>query len=59
MPIDDLLFFGDLGNGDLIFYPIAAEGIWNRVFIWDHEDVNRTSFEVSLADWLQGNGSAS
>src|SRR5689334_14945707 len=32
MPIDHLFFFGDLGNGDLCFLPITAEGVRNRVF---------------------------
>lgn len=54
MPIDNLLFFGDLGNGDLSFFPITAEGVRNRVFRWDHEDDSRISCALSLADWLQG-----
>jgi hypothetical protein len=56
MPIDHLLCFGDLGNGDLVFFPITAEGVSNRVFLWDHEDDSRTSSAVSLADYLQGKG---
>jgi SMI1/KNR4 family protein SUKH-1 len=56
MPIDHLFFFGDLGNGDLCFLPIAAEGIRNRVFRWDHEDDSRINSAVSLADWLRGKG---
>ena len=56
MPIDHLLFFGELGNGDLCFFPIAAEGVRNRVFRWDHEDDSRISSAVSLADWLRGKG---
>ncbi|HEX8995991.1 MAG TPA: SMI1/KNR4 family protein [Ktedonobacterales bacterium] len=56
MPIDYLLFFGELGNGDLCFFPITAEGVRNRVFCWDHEDDSRTSSAVSLADWLQRKG---
>lgn len=54
MPFDHLMFFGELGNGDLVFFPITAEGVGNRVFLWDHEDDSRTSSATSLANWLQG-----
>jgi cell wall assembly regulator SMI1 len=33
-----------------------AEGVRNRVFLWNHEDDSRTSFATSLADWLRGRG---
>ena len=56
MPIDHLLFFGELGNGDLVCFPITAERVRNRVFLWDHEDDSRTSSAASLADWLRGKG---
>jgi hypothetical protein len=54
MPLDHLLCFGDLGNSDLVFFPITAEGVRNRVFVWDHEDDSRTCSAVSLADYLLG-----
>jgi SMI1 / KNR4 family (SUKH-1) len=56
MPIDHLLFFGELGNGDFVCFPITAEGVRNRVFRWDHEDDSRISSATSLADWLRGKG---
>lgn len=58
MPFDHLLFFGALGNGDLVCFPITAQGVRNRVFLWDHEDDSRTSSATSLADWLRGKGQA-
>lgn len=56
MPFDHLLFFGELGNGDLVYFPITLEGVSNRVFLWDHEDDSRTCEATSLADWLRGMG---
>jgi SMI1/KNR4 family protein SUKH-1 len=56
MPFDHLLFFGELGNGDLVCFPITLEGVSNCVFLWDHEDDSRTSAATSLADWLRGTG---
>jgi hypothetical protein len=56
MPIDHLLFFGDLGNGDLCCFPITAAGVRDDVIHWDHEDDSRTGAAVSLADWLRGTG---
>ncbi|HZC07107.1 MAG TPA: SMI1/KNR4 family protein [Ktedonobacterales bacterium] len=54
MPVDHLLFFGELGNGDLVCIPVTLEGAGNCIFLWDHEDDSRTSVATSLADWLQG-----
>jgi hypothetical protein len=56
MPLDHLLFFGELGNGDLCFFPMTAEGVRNRVFRWDHEDDSRISSAASLAGWLRWKG---
>lgn len=56
MPFDHLLLFGELGNGDFVFFPITAEGVRNRVFLWDHEDDSRTNSAASLVDWLAGRG---
>jgi hypothetical protein len=53
---DQLLFFGERGNGDLYCLPIAGERVEDRVFLWDHEDDSRTPIAASLADWLGRNG---
>jgi SMI1/KNR4 family protein SUKH-1 len=54
MPVDHLLFFGDLGNGDLVFFPITPDGVRSRVYRWDHEDDSRNWEASGLADWLRG-----
>ena len=51
---DDLLFFGDRGNGDLYGFPITAEGTGSKVFLWDHEDNSRIYEAATLREWLQG-----
>jgi hypothetical protein len=41
MPFDSLLFFGQVGNGDLLFEPVLTDSIREDVFLWDHEDDSR------------------
>ena len=41
MSFEDVLLFGQLGNGDMLFQPLVPYGNDN-VFRWDHEDDSRT-----------------
>ncbi|MGH2841608.1 MAG: SMI1/KNR4 family protein [Solirubrobacteraceae bacterium] len=41
MPFDSILFFGQMGNGDLLFQPVLAGGVREDVFLWNHEDDSR------------------
>src|SRR5258708_7361503 len=44
MPFDNLLFIGEVGNGDLFAYPIMASGSAqekNDIFRWRHESDDR------------------
>jgi hypothetical protein len=41
MSYEDVLLFGQLGNGDMVFQPLVPHGNEN-VFRWDHEDDSRT-----------------
>ena len=60
MPFDHLLCFGDLGNGDLAFFPIQGNGKINNpdVFIWNHENDNRywvsNNLEQFVTQWYGG-----
>ncbi len=60
MPFDHLLFFGDLENGDLAFFPIQGNGKINNpdVFIWNHEIDSRSwvsnNLEQFVAKWYGG-----
>jgi hypothetical protein len=51
MPFDNLLLFGEEGNGDLYAWPVSASGTvsW-RIFEWDHENDSRTSRATSIRD---------
>lgn len=51
MSFDDLVLFGQLGNGDMLFQPRVPGGNDN-VFVWDHEDDSRTWFATDAADAL-------
>ena len=52
MSFDDLILFGQLGNGDMLFQPRVPQDNEN-VFIWDHEDDSRTWFATDVADALR------
>jgi hypothetical protein len=51
MSFDDLILFGQLGNGDMMFQPVVPPRNEN-VFVWDHEDDSRTWFAKDVADML-------
>jgi hypothetical protein len=52
MSFDDLIAFGQLGNGDLFFQPLAPPGNDN-VFVWDHEDDSRRWYATDVADAIR------
>lgn len=53
MPFENLLFFGEEGNGDLYGYPIRNDGSYpHDVFQWDHESDSRSWRANSLRDLL-------
>lgn len=52
MSFDDLIIFGQLGNGDLLFQPRVPDGNDN-VFLWDHEDDSRTWYGRDVEDALR------
>lgn len=52
-PFDDLLFFGDAGNGDQFAFR-RANGLWAEgVFAWDHEDDRRSRVAPDLRRYLE------
>lgn len=59
MPFDNLLFFGDAGNGDQFAFTILRGGVTRSdIFVWNHEDDSRSwiapSLKVFYEWWLTG-----
>lgn len=59
MPFDNLLFFGDAGNGDQFAFTILRGGVTRSdIFVWNHEDDSRSWIAPSLKTfyewWLTG-----
>lgn len=59
MPFDNLLFFGDAGNGDqFAFVVLDGEVRREDIFVWDHESDSRSWVAPSLREffewWLTG-----
>lgn len=52
MSFDDLVVFGQLGNGDMFFQPSIPEANDN-VFAWDHEDDSRTWYARDVEDAIR------
>jgi hypothetical protein len=54
MPFDNLLFFGDAGNGDQFAYSIC-NGVIRRpdIFVWNHENDSREWVAPSLKKYLE------
>ena len=50
---DDLLFFGDAGNGDQFAFRLAGGPWGNGVFAWDHEDDRRFLVAPDLGRYLE------
>ncbi len=53
MPFDALLFFGGMGNGDLLFHPVLGGGVREDVFLWDHENDSRAWYAADVAEALR------
>lgn len=56
MPFDNLLFFGELGNGDLFAFAILKDGATRDIYTWNHEDDSRQWAAGSLKtffEWLE------
>jgi hypothetical protein len=59
MPMDNLVFFADAGNGDKFAFPISKKGeISSHVFAWNHENDSREwcapSLQVFIEWWYSG-----
>ena len=55
MPVDDLLFFADAGDGELFGYSISRVGeVRDHVFVWNPIEDSRMMVAGSLGGWLQG-----
>lgn len=53
MPFDNLLFFGDAGNGDCFGYTILNGAIQRLdVFTWNHENDSRTWIASNLENFI-------
>lgn len=52
MPFDDLIFFGDTGNGDDFAFPITRSEKSHAVLMRDHEEDSRDEYAGGLADFL-------
>jgi len=51
MPLDAFLFFGGLGNGDLIGYGRSRDGQYHHgIFLWEHETDARIPIGHNLRD---------
>ena len=54
MSFDDLLFFGDAGNGDQFAFAICAGRVRRPdIFAWNHEDDSRVWVAPSLQKYLE------
>jgi hypothetical protein len=51
-PFFSLVFFGQLGNGDLFAQPALAERVRDDVFVWNHEDDSRMWYASDVWDAL-------
>lgn len=52
MPFGSLVFFGQLGNGDLFGHPVLPERVRDDVFVWDHEDDSRNWYAPDVSHAL-------
>jgi hypothetical protein len=53
MSFDQLLFFGDAGNGDQFGFALVSV-LWDRdVFAWNHENDSRTWVAPDLSRYLE------
>ena len=47
-----LVFFGQLGNGDLFGHPVLPKRVRDDVFVWDHEDDSRNWYAPDVSHAL-------
>jgi hypothetical protein len=53
MPMDHLLFFGELGDGDEFAFPRYRDGSFgNNILIWSHETDEREEYATNLLDYI-------
>jgi hypothetical protein len=53
MPFDCLLFFGEIGNGDLVGFRVLRGVTPDDVYVWDHELDSRIWIAPSLEAYLR------
>jgi hypothetical protein len=65
MSFNDVVLFGQLGNGDMFFQPSIPEAVassasssslprrYNEVFVWDHEGDSRTWYGRDVEDAIR------
>ena len=53
MPFDCLLFFGEIGNGDLVGFRVMRGASPDDVYVWDHELDSRIWIAPSLEAYLR------
>jgi hypothetical protein len=64
MPFDCLVFFGEIGNGDLVGFRVLRGETPDDVYLWNHETDSRLWLAASLeqyvrrrlTDWLPESG---
>jgi hypothetical protein len=56
LSFDQLLFFGDAGNGDQFAFPCLPDRD-HEVFVWNHEDDSRSWLAPRLSTFLEWWGS--
>lgn len=59
MPMDNLIFFADAGNGDKFAFPVSRQGeVRSHVFSWNHENDSRElcapSLQAFVDQWYSG-----
>lgn len=53
-PVDTLLLFSEVGNGDLFAFPVEkGEAQGSSVLVWNHEDDSLRAVASSLQDFLE------
>lgn len=54
MPFNNLLFFADVGNGDLFAYRILQNKIeYKDIYVWNHENDSRIWVASNLFDFIK------
>ncbi|HEX7491412.1 MAG TPA: SMI1/KNR4 family protein [Candidatus Limnocylindrales bacterium] len=53
MPFDSLLFFGEIGNGDLVGFRVLRGVTPKDIYVWDHELDSRIWIAPTLESYLR------